>query len=155
MIHVALYQPSIPPNTGNIGRQCVGMNMTLHLIGPLTIDLSAQAVKRAGLDYWPHLALQKHETPESFLQWLGDRLPWLITKHGTVRYDRPAYRDGDVLIFGNEIAGLPADWLQRWPQRTVFIPMLGPVRSYNLANSAAVIMAQACLASGMYDAGQA
>lgn len=151
MLHVALYQPSIPPNTGNIGRQCVGMKMRLHLIGPLSIDLSAPAVKRAGLDYWPSLDLQLHTTPEAFLNWLGDRSPWLVTKHGAIRYDRADYRDEDVLIFGNEQTGLPESWLARWPDRTVVIPILGPVRSYNLSNSAAIIMAQACLTSGQYD----
>ena len=152
MLHVALYQPSIPPNTGNIGRQCVGMMMKLHLIGPIAMDLSSRAVQRAGLDYWEHLDLQLHESPETFLHWLGDRLPWLVTKHGAMRYDRADYRDEDVLILGNEQTGLPATWIQRWPNRTVVIPMLGPVRSYNLANSAAIIMAQACITAGMYDA---
>ena len=153
MIHVALYQPSIPPNTGNIGRQCVGMNMPLHLIGPLSIDLSSQAVKRAGLDYWPRLQLTVHDSPDAFLAWLAGRRPWLITKHGGVRYDRAPYKDEDVIILGNEVSGLPEHWLRRWPEHTVYIPMLGPVRSYNLANAAAIIMAQACLTAGMYDAG--
>lgn len=151
MIHIALYQPSIPPNTGNIGRQCVGMKMKLHLIGPLTIDLSARAVKRAGLDHWPALDLQVHETPSAFIDWLGSREPWLITKNGRKRYDQPAYRDEDVIVLGNELIGLPQAWHERWPDRTVYIPILGEVRSYNLSNSAAIIMAQACLAAGMYD----
>jgi tRNA (cytidine/uridine-2'-O-)-methyltransferase len=150
MIHVALYQPSIPPNTGNIGRQCVGMKMKLHLIGPLTIDLSAQAVRRAGLDYWPHLDLQTHDSPAAFLGWLSAREPWLITKHGSLRYDQAPYRDEDIILLGNEQTGLPADWLERWSGRRVFIPILGPVRSYNLANAAAIVMGQACLTAGMY-----
>ncbi len=150
MLHVALYQPAIPPNTGNIGRQCVGMNMKLHLIGPLAIDLSAQAVKRAGLDYWPHLMLATYESPQAFLTWLGDRKPWLVSKHGAMRYDQAPYRDEDVIILGNENTGLPRDWHERWPDRVVSIPILGPVRSYNLANAAAIVMAQACLTAGMY-----
>jgi tRNA (cytidine/uridine-2'-O-)-methyltransferase len=169
MLHVALYQPCIPPNTGNIGRQCVGMKMRLHLIGPLTMDLSAQAVKRAGLDYWPDLDLQLHDSPEAFLRWLGSpaqsgagehspsaaagpaRQPWLITKHGSLRYDQVPYRDEDVLLLGNELTGLPEAWRQRWRDRCVHIPILGPVRSYNLANAAAIVMAQACLTAGMYE----
>ena len=150
MIHVALYQPKIPPNTGNIARQCVGMKAPLHLIGPHAFDLSDHAVKRAGLDYWPHLELREHATPEAFLGWLGERPVWPVTKHGRVRYDEPPYRDGDVLLFGNEIKGLPADWLERWAERTVYIPILGEVRSYNLANAASIVMAQAWLTAGLY-----
>src|SRR5688572_24957155 len=144
MLHVALYQPEIPPNTGNVARQCVGMDAHLHLIGPIGFDLSDHAVKRAGLDYWPHLKLTVHETPGSFLAWLREReaphvhaglrgLPWLVSKHGPLRYDRVAYRDEDVLIFGAETRGLPREWHDLWPDRTVYIPMLGPVRSYNLS----------------------
>ncbi|MEX2213952.1 MAG: tRNA (cytidine(34)-2'-O)-methyltransferase [Phycisphaeraceae bacterium] len=151
MFHVALYQPSIPPNTGNIGRQCVGMNVHLHLIGPLAIDLSAQATKRAGLDYWKDLKLTVHDTPDAFLQWLGDRQPWLISKHGKLRYDRVPYRRDDVLLLGNEVTGLPDAWHQRWPERVAYVPILGPVRSYNLANTAAIVMAQCCLTAGLYD----
>ena len=125
--------------------------MRLHLIGPLTIDLSTQAVKRAGLDYWSALDLQLHDTPEAFVHWLADRRIWLVTKHGHRRYDQADYRDEDVLLLGNEKTGLPADWLEQWRDRTLVIPILGPVRSYNLANSAAIIMAQASLISGQYD----
>ena len=151
MLHVVLYQPSIPPNTGNIGRQCVGMNARLHLIGPLSIDLGAQAVKRAGLDYWPRLDLVRHDDPAAFLDWLGDRRPWLVTKRGDLRYDRVPFADEDVLIFGNELHGLPDAWHERWPDRRVYVPVLGDIRSYNLANTAAIIMAQACLIAGLYD----
>ena len=150
MLHVALYQPQIPPNTGNIARQCVGMNAHLHLVGPIAFDLSDHAVRRSGLDYWPHLSLTLHPTPDDFLRWLGPREPWLITKRGALRYDRPAYADGDVLLLGSESAGLPADWLARWPHRTVVIPILGPVRSYNLANAAAILLAHASLTAGLY-----
>jgi tRNA (cytidine/uridine-2'-O-)-methyltransferase len=162
MLHVALYQPEIPPNTGNIARQCVGMDAHLHLIGPIAFDLSEHAVKRAGLDYWPHLKLTMYDTPEAFVEWLqkgqaphghvpGSGLPWLVTKHGPLRYDRVAYRDGDVLIFGAETRGLPPAWLAMWPDRAVHIPMLGPVRSYNLSNAVAVVLAEASREAGIYD----
>ncbi len=149
--HVVLFQPSIPPNTGNIGRQCVGMRAMLHLVGPLTIDLGTQAVRRAGLDYWGDLMLQVHETPEAFLHWLGGRDPWIVTKFGATRYDRAAYQRDEVLIFGNEITGLPESWRQRWSHRAIHVPILGPVRSYNLANTAAIVMSQYCLATGLYE----
>jgi tRNA (cytidine/uridine-2'-O-)-methyltransferase len=152
MFHIALYQPEIPPNTGNIGRQCVGMRACLHLIGPVAFDLSHSAVKRAGLDYWDDLDLRLHADPEAFLQWLGGRQPWVVTRQGLLRYDKLVYRDGDVIIFGSETKGLPSAWFQRWQKRSVYIPILGPVRNYNLANSVGIVLAQACLSAGLYDA---
>lgn len=150
MLHVALYQPEIPPNTGNIARQCVGMAAALHLIGPLDIDLSHKAVRRAGLDYWDHLDLTVHETPEAFLDWLDKREPWVVSKFGETRYDEPAFADGDVLLFGAETTGLPETWRERWRDRMIQVPIMGPVRSYNLANTVSVILAHASLKAGIY-----
>ena len=151
MIHVVLFRPEIPPNTGNIARQCVGMNACLHIVGPIDFDLSEGAVKRAGLDYWEDLHLTVHENADGFLQWLGERQPWIVTKHGGHRYDSPEFRNEDVLIFGSETTGLPAIWLERWADRSVYVPILGNVRSYNLANTVSVVLAQASLQAGMYD----
>jgi tRNA (cytidine/uridine-2'-O-)-methyltransferase len=151
MLEVALYQPSIPPNTGNIARQCVGMGARLHLIGPLGFDVGEKSLKRAGLDYWEHLELMEHETPEAFLDWLGKRRCWLISKKGKLRYDQCDYRDGDVLIFGNEIKGLPQSWHDRWPESIAHIPILGNVRSYNLSNAVALVLAHACSQVGLFD----
>lgn len=151
MIHVVLYQPEIPPNTGNIARQCVGMSAHLHLVGPLNFDISKKAVKRAGLDYWEALKLTVHEDPEGFLCWLGDRNLWLVSKFGKMRYDVPPYGDEDVLIFGNETSGVPEEWLSRWKERSVFVPILGKVRSYNLANTVSVVLAHASLKAGLYN----
>lgn len=149
MLHVVLYHPAIPPNTGNIARQCVGMNAHLHLISP-KFEVSSNTVKRAGLDYWEHLTISQYTSDRAFLNWLGDREPWLITKFGQLRYDRPAYQNEDILIFGNENTGLPETWHRKWPKRAVFIPILGQVRSYNLANSVALVLAQASLKAGLY-----
>ena len=151
MLHVVLYQPEIPPNTGNIARQCVGMNACLHIIGPTTIDLSHKAVRRAGLDYWDELKLIVHESPEDFVVWLGDRAPWLVTRYGGIRYDRPEYQNEDILVFGSETKGLPQGWLDRWPERTVYVPILGKIRNYNLANTVSVVLAHASLKAGIYD----
>ncbi len=153
MLHVALFQPSIPPNTGNIARQCVGMKARLHLIGPCAFDLSDHAVKRAGLDYWPHLDWVKYDQPEAFAQWLEEhgRLPWVVTKFGAQRYDRVPYADEDVLLFGNEIQGLPPAWHDRYPTRRIYIPMPGQVRSYNLSNAVALVLGQAMSNAGLYD----
>lgn len=151
MLHVVLYQPEIPPNTGNIARQCVGMNAFLHIVGPTTIDLSHKAVRRAGLDYWDTLKLTVHEGPAEFLTWLGDREPWLVTRYGGIRYDKPRYQDEDILVFGSETKGLPQGWIDRWPQRTVYVPILGKIRNYNLANTVSVVLAHASLKAGIYD----
>lgn len=151
MLHIALYRPEIPPNTGAIARQCVGMDARLHIIKPISFDMSSGKAKRAGLDYWDDLKLSFHESPDEFLQWLGNRSPWLITKHGKLRYDSPSYNDEDIIIFGNETSGLPEEWLKRWNDRTVHVPILGKVRSYNLANTVSIVLAQASLISGIYD----
>jgi tRNA (cytidine/uridine-2'-O-)-methyltransferase len=149
MLNVVLYQPAIPPNTGNVSRQCVGMNAHLHLIAP-KFEVSDNTVKRAGLDYWPYLKLTQYPDDQAFLDWLGDRRPWLVTKLGVHRYDTPAYADGDILIFGNENTGLPEAWHQRWPDRTVHIPIMGEIRSFNLSNTVAIVLAQATLTAGLY-----
>jgi tRNA (cytidine/uridine-2'-O-)-methyltransferase len=127
------------------------MNACLHIVGPIGFDLSKNAVRRAGLDYWDELMLTVHDSPRQFLKWLGNREPWLITKHGRLRYDSPGYGDGDIHVFGNETEGLPKDWLTRWPERTVYVPILGKIRSYNLANTVSVVIAHACLKAGIYD----
>ena len=151
MLHVALYQPQIPPNTGNIARHCVGVDAMLHLIGPFAFDISSKAVRRAGLDYWEHLNLQTHESPDDFVDWLDGREPWLVTKFGVHRYDQPAYAQDDVLLFGSELTGLPDAWLKRWQHRTVYLPILGHIRSFNLANTASIVLSHACLVAGVYD----
>ena len=115
------------------------------------MDLSSSAVKRAGLDYWDQLELIFHKQKDDFLSWLGDRKPWLVSKHGKLRYDRADYSDGDILIFGNEITGLPEQWISRWSDRTVYVPMIGRIRSYNLANTAGIVLAHASLKAGIYD----
>ena len=150
MLDVVLFQPSIPPNTGNIARQCVGMNARLHLVGPLSFDMSEKALRRAGLDYWEHLNLTIHEQPEDFLGWIADRRCWLITKMGQQRYDQCDYRDEDVLIFGNEIGGVPGSWHERFKEARCHIPIHGEVRSYNLSNAVALVLAHAMHTAGLY-----
>ncbi len=150
MLNIVLYQPKIAPNTGNIARQCVGMNCHLHVVGPIPFSLEDKAVRRAGLDYWPNLKLTMHDSPQAFDDWLGDRQPWLVTKFSSVRYDRADYRDDDVIILGSELEGLPEELHSRYPERRIAVPIMGPIRSYNLANTASIIMAQACLVAGLY-----
>ncbi|MEM1354948.1 MAG: tRNA (cytidine(34)-2'-O)-methyltransferase [Planctomycetota bacterium] len=145
MLHVALYQPIIPQNVGNIARTCVGMNAHLHIIGPTIVDLSDKAVRRAGLDYWDDLTLAQHENPETFIDWISANgiSPYLVTKFGQQRYDQPAYRDGDLLLFGSEREGLPQTIHDQYPDHRISIPIPGAVRSYNLGNSVAIVLATA------------
>lgn len=154
-IHLALYQPQVPGNIGAVGRTCIGLGAELHLIGPIAADLSSRAVRRAGVDYWPMLRLALHPTPEDFLAWLGVRQPWLVTKEGSRRYDHAGYTPDDVIILGNEVRGIPADWHARWPERGLHIPMRGPVRSFNLSCAAAVVATHAHLVTGLMDGWEA
>lgn len=174
MLHLALYQPAIAPNVGNAARQCVGLQAALHVIGPTPLSFDDTRVKRAGLDYWPHLRLVQHADSHAFLHWYlqhrqtpaspnpspdPPRPPslWLITKFGPHRFDQPDYRDGDVILCGNENRGLPQAWRDaadagRHPfdhGGCVHIPILGPVRSYNLSNAAFCVLAHATLRAGL------
>ncbi|MEO0587596.1 MAG: TrmH family RNA methyltransferase, partial [Planctomycetota bacterium] len=117
VLNLVLYYPAIPQNTGTTARQCVGLGAHLHLVEPM-FDLDEKAVRRAGLDYWPHLQLTTH-TEDDFRSWLDTRPrdPYLVTKHGSVRYDQPTYQPNDTLILGNENTGLP-DWI-RWTETKI------------------------------------
>ncbi len=150
MLHVALHQPTIPPNTGNIARQCVGMSVMLHIIGPAGFAMDEASLRRAGLDHWKHLNWKLHAGPEDFLSWVGERRVWAITKFGKRRVDEPDYRDEDLLLFGSEVSGLPPAWLERWSDRTVRIPMPGPIRSYNLASAVALTLGLAMTKAGLW-----
>ncbi|MFK7789004.1 MAG: tRNA (cytidine(34)-2'-O)-methyltransferase [Phycisphaeraceae bacterium] len=146
MLHIALYQPIIPQNVGNIARTCVGMNAHLHIIGPTIVDLSDKAVKRAGLDYWDDLSLTEHVSPEAFFTWADTSggTMYAVTKFATTRFDKPAYADKDILLFGGEREGLPTEVHARFkPEQKIAIPIPGAVRSYNLANTVAITLATA------------
>jgi tRNA (cytidine/uridine-2'-O-)-methyltransferase len=139
-LHVALIQPEIGPNTGNIGRLCLGIGARLHLVHPLGFSTSDKAVRRAGLDYWKHVDCVEHGSLEAFWEWLtaapGRRFHLLSTR-GHRAYTAATYRRGDVLVFGRESKGLPADLVE--DHGALRIPMPGPVRSLNLANAAAIV----------------
>lgn len=151
MLQLAIYHPAIPQNTGNLGRLCVGMDAHLHIIGPCAFDFSDKALRRAGLDYWPHLQWTMHDDEQAFERWLDGREPWLISKYGQQRYDKASYHDDDILILGNENHGLPRTWHQRWPQRTIAIPLRGAIRSFNVANAGAMVLACASAQCGAFD----
>ena len=139
MIDIILVEPEIPMNTGNIARTCACTGARLHLIKPLGFDISDRAVKRAGLDYWRYVDISVYENLEEFFAINGDENLWLATTKAPQAYDR-ADLSGDVkLMFGKETAGLP-EWLrEKYRERCIRIPMRGPVRSLNLANSVAIL----------------
>lgn len=139
-MHIALYEPEIPGNTGSIGRVCVGTNSPLHLIGKLGFSIDEAAVRRAGLDYWPKVQLRHHPDLETFLAAVAGQRIWAFTAHGSVRYDQIHYRPDDVLLFGPESRGLPAEVRARFAGSEVFVPTTGEIRSLNLANCATLVL---------------
>lgn len=143
LFHIALVHPEIGPNAGNIGRLCLGMGAALHLVHPLGFSTDEKQVRRAGLDYWKHVDVTEHADLDAFLGWVadGERRMHLLSTRATTPYTRAAYQAGDVLVFGRESTGLPAELIARFG--ALRIPMPGPIRSLNLANSAAIVAMEA------------
>ncbi len=135
---VVLYEPEIPQNTGNIARTCAATGTPLHLIEPLGFRLTDRYLKRAGLDYWPHVRLHVHRSFEEFIALFGPGLRCvLFSTRGTVSYEAMMYRPGDCLVFGSETKGLPDELLRSFP--SVVIPIdRTRVRSLNLATAVGI-----------------
>lgn len=145
-LNVVLFQPEIPPNTGNVIRLCANTGARLHLVKPLGFRLDARAVRRAGLDYAELAEVRVHEDFAACLAALGrDSLRWhALTTKGAVGHDSIAYAPGDVVVFGPETRGLPEDVLQACPpERRLRIPMQPQARSLNLSNAVAVVVYEA------------
>jgi tRNA (cytidine/uridine-2'-O-)-methyltransferase len=144
MLHIALFEPEIPPNTGNIIRLCANTGAQLHLIEPLGFDVDDKRLRRAGLDYHEFAKVKCYENYEVFLQTMGDKRIFACSTHGTGGYHKVQYQNEDVLLFGPETRGLPKDLLASLPQNQVIrIPMLANSRSLNLSNATAVILMEA------------
>jgi tRNA (cytidine/uridine-2'-O-)-methyltransferase len=143
-LDVVLFQPEIPPNTGNVIRLCANTGARLHLVRPLGFRLDARAVRRAGLDYHELAEVVVHATFAECLASLGGPRWYAYTTRGGVRHDEPRYAAGDVLLFGPETRGLPDDVLDACPrERRVRIPMRPGARSLNLSNAVAVAVYEA------------
>jgi len=144
MFHVVLVEPEIPPNTGNIGRLCVAVGATLHLVHPLGFDINDRELKRAGLDYWPHLRLQHWPDWNNFAASLPtpERCFLLTTKAKRV-YSTERFLPGDYFVFGRESRGLPKTLLERHPEQTLTIPMAPAARSLNLATAVGIVLYEA------------
>jgi tRNA (cytidine/uridine-2'-O-)-methyltransferase len=144
MFNVVLYQPEIPPNTGNIIRLCANVGAALHLIRPLGFDISEKAVRRAGMDYAELANVRAWDSLDECLAALDHAAWFAVSTRGAVRYDRIVYRAGDTFVFGPETRGLPQELLDRCPpERRVRVPMRAGNRSLNLSNSAAVLVYEA------------
>jgi len=144
MFNVALYEPEIPPNTGNIIRLCANAGAKLHLIHPLGFVLEDKKLQRAGLDYHEFAPIQQHRDYAAFSKAMQPKRVFACSTKGTVCYADVSFRAGDTLLFGPESRGLPADILAIFPAGHVIkIPMQPTSRSLNLSNAVAVILYEA------------
>jgi tRNA (cytidine/uridine-2'-O-)-methyltransferase len=141
LFHIVLVHPEIPPNTGNIGRMCLGLGARLHLVHPLGFSTDEKAVRRAGLDYWKHVDVVEHADLDCFFNWARGRRRLLFSGHGSKAFTRARYAFGDVLVFGRESIGLPT-WLIEH-EGAFSIPMPGAVRSMNLSNAVGIVATEA------------
>jgi tRNA (cytidine/uridine-2'-O-)-methyltransferase len=148
--HVVLVEPEIPPKTGNVARLCAATRCPLHLVGKLGFRIDEHAVRRAGLDYWHLVELHVHDSLDLAERAVAAERPphepprtWLFSGRSATSYLDVAFRRGDAFVFGKESVGLPEELLERRGAETVGIPMLGEVRSHNLANAVAIAVYEA------------
>lgn len=138
LLHVVLYQPEIPFNTGSVGRTCVALGAMLWLVRPLGFRVDDRHLRRAGLDYWEHLRWRVVDDWNHLTAELPAETMWLFTKRGDRDYLDAGFRTGDALVFGRESSGLPDELLAGAEGRRLRIPTRPEVRSLNLSNSVAV-----------------
>jgi tRNA (cytidine/uridine-2'-O-)-methyltransferase len=143
-MHVILYEPEIPQNTGNIIRLCANTGTTLHLVRPLGFVLDDARLRRAGLDYHDLARVKTHRDLATCLVELGGSRVFAVETSGGARHDERHYEAGDAFLFGRETSGLPREVLADWPQeRLIRLPMIAGNRSLNLSNAAAVVIFEA------------
>lgn len=159
LFHVVLHQPEIPNNTGNIGRTCVAVGASLHLVRPLGFSTEVRALRRAGLDYWPRLRVAEHPDWAGVRESLGlegggrpgGRRAWAFTTRAATPVWVADFRPGDALVFGKETSGLPDSILREFAGRTLTLPMVEGERSLNLATAVCAALYEAlrqCVARG-------
>ena len=143
-LRVALMQPQIAPNTGNVARLCVATGTRLHLVRPLGFVLSDQKLRRSAMDYWPRLGLTVHDDDEAFFAAVGGSRAWLLTSKGGLSMWGADFGDGDVLVFGNESRGVGEEVRRRFPaDRQVRIPQAAGERCLNLSTAVGIVLYQA------------
>lgn len=144
LLHVALYRPEIHPNAGNIARLCAANGLPLHLVGALGFRIDAKSVRRAGLDYWPHVDLRREQDLDELRGSIPDARLFYFSARAERPYTHVSYKAGDCLVFGPESSGLPAQVLGSNPDRVLTIPMRTPhVRSLNLATAVGIAVYEA------------
>jgi len=149
MIHIALVEPEIPPNTGNIARLCAATFSPLHVVGATGFRMDDRTLKRAGLDYWSEVKLSRHIDLEALYKSLPNSRFLYLTTKSTRPYTDWEYKDGDCLVFGRETRGLPEDVLKANADHCLTIPMPNPnVRSLNLATSVGIVLYEALRQAG-------
>lgn len=151
-LNIVLFQPEIPQNTGNIGRTCVLTNCKLHLVKPLGFSLEEKQLKRAGLDYWPYLDLEIHESYEDLREKYKDSTFYFSTTKASKFYTNVEYKEGDFIVFGRESSGLPDSIRDSDPARCIKVPMVASTtRSLNLSNTVAIVAYEALRQIGFID----
>jgi tRNA (cytidine/uridine-2'-O-)-methyltransferase len=149
MFQVVLYQPEIPPNTGNVIRLCANTGAQLHLVRPLGFRLSDRHLRRAGLDYHEYAQVRVHEDWSTCRAALAGHRLFALSAHASRRFDTAGYADGDAFLFGPEASGLPRDVLAGFaPDRQLRVPMRPGNRSLNLSNAVAVVVYEAWRQAG-------
>lgn len=144
MLHVVLVRPEIPPNTGSIARLCAATGARLHLVGPLGFSLDDRYLRRAGLDYWPHVDLRVYRDWEEFESGCIERRLLYYSARARRPYLAASHRSGDWLVFGGETSGLPRQLLEQHAGSAFVIPIrAAPVRSLNLANAVSIVVFEA------------
>ena len=142
-LNIVLYEPEIPANTGNIGRTCVATGTKLHLIEPLGFSLSEKALKRAGMDYWSQLEVERYVNYEDFLQRNPGAKIYMATTKAKKIYSEASYEPDCYIMFGKESAGIPEEILVEYEKSCIRIPMGQDIRSLNLSNSVAIVLYEA------------
>jgi tRNA (cytidine/uridine-2'-O-)-methyltransferase len=142
-LHIALVEPQIPPNTGNVARLCAVTGASLHLIEPLGFSLAAPEVKRAGLDYWDAVDLWVHRDWSAFREAVVPERCLYFSTHGKRSFWDAPYREGTVLVFGNEVQGLPQRLREQQADQLYRIPMVGTARCLNLATAVGIVVYEA------------
>jgi tRNA (cytidine/uridine-2'-O-)-methyltransferase len=138
-LQIALIEPEIPPNTGNVARLCAATGCALHLVEPLGFSIDDRELKRAGLDYWKNVDITLHPSLDAFLSATSDLRRWYFSTRASLSYTSANFRAGDILVFGKETKGLPDELLARDPEHCLRIPMRpGSVRSINLSTAVGV-----------------
>lgn len=149
MFDIVLFEPEIPPNTGNIIRLCANTGTALHLVKPLGFTLEDKQLQRAGLDYHEYASLRVHEDWPACLAHFAGRRLFAATTKGATRHTEVSFEAGDVFVFGPESRGLPAEILESFArERRIRLPMLPSSRSLNLSNAAAVLIFEAWRQAG-------